>query len=101
MRYFVKIYRYRGDYSALVPDLPGCTAAADTVEEARRLIARAIGLHLELMRKHGESIPKPGKHHELDADDVAAEALGTWVEAERRRPRVAPRKRSTTISGKR
>jgi predicted RNase H-like HicB family nuclease len=44
MRFLVKIYHYKRCYSAMVPDLPGCIAAAGTSEECRRLIAEAMGL---------------------------------------------------------
>ena len=50
MRFLVGIYHADGNYSAMVPDLPGCVAAGDTVEEVRKLIAEGITLHLELMR---------------------------------------------------
>jgi predicted RNase H-like HicB family nuclease len=42
-----------------VPDLPGCIAAGDTLEEVRRLVAEAIAVHLEGMREDGEPIPEP------------------------------------------
>jgi predicted RNase H-like HicB family nuclease len=46
-------------YSAYVPDLPGCVAAGDSVEEVERLIREAIPLHVESLRAHGESVPPP------------------------------------------
>lgn len=46
-------------YSAYVPDLPGCVAAASTLEETRRLIKEAIEFHIEGMRMSGEVIPEP------------------------------------------
>ena len=48
-----------GSYSAYVPDLPGCVACGDSVEEARRLIEEAVALHIESLRKHGEPVPSP------------------------------------------
>ena len=47
------------NWSAYVPDLPGCIAAAATREETEKLIAEAIALHLELMREDGDPIPAP------------------------------------------
>jgi len=35
-----------GSYSAVCPELPGCTSAGDTEEEARRNIQEAIQLYL-------------------------------------------------------
>lgn len=46
-------------YSAWVPDLPGCVAAADTREECEQLIREGIVLHLAGMRQGGEPIPEP------------------------------------------
>ena len=59
MRYAVVIEKGPTSVGAYVPDLPGCVAVADTVDEARRLIADAIQVHLEGMREDGEPIPTP------------------------------------------
>lgn len=48
------------NWSAYVPDLPGCVAAADDRAKASRLIREAIALHLELLQEHGDQIPTPG-----------------------------------------
>ena len=58
-RYAVIIESGPNNYSAYVPDLPGCVTAGDTVEEVRQLIQEAIEFHLEGMRLHGEPIPEP------------------------------------------
>ena len=85
MRFLVRIYHYGNSYSAMVPDLPGCVAAGDSVEEVRELIAEAIGLHLDLMRKSGEKIPVPAKHFDLDDADIEEGELITWVKLQRRK----------------
>lgn len=59
MRYAVVVEKAKGNYSAYVPDLPGCIAVGDTVEEIQQQIQEAIEFHLEGMREHGEVIPKP------------------------------------------
>lgn len=82
MRFPVRIFAYGGSYSSLVPDLPGCVAAADSVEEVRDLIAEAIALHLELMRQTGEPIPVPSRRLDLDIDDLEDGELCTWVEVD-------------------
>jgi len=51
-------------YSAHVPDLPGCVAAAPTLEETRELIREAIEFHIEGMRINGDAIPEPTPHIE-------------------------------------
>ncbi|MBI4579596.1 MAG: type II toxin-antitoxin system HicB family antitoxin [Planctomycetes bacterium] len=48
-----------GSYSAYVPDLPGCVSCGDTRDEARRLIAEAVDLHIDSLRRHGEPVPPP------------------------------------------
>lgn len=48
-----------GSYGAWCPDLPGCVAAADDLDECLQLMREAIEFHLEGMRLHGEPIPKP------------------------------------------
>ncbi|HEV3078614.1 MAG TPA: type II toxin-antitoxin system HicB family antitoxin [Gemmataceae bacterium] len=80
MRYPVMIRRTRTGYSADVPDFPGCIAAAKTVESTRRSIAKAIGLHLELMRESGERIPAPTRRIHFSPADSDGEEFCTWVE---------------------
>ncbi len=51
-------------FSAYVPDLPGCVAAASTLEETRELIKEAIEFHIEGMRMNGDAVPEPTRHVE-------------------------------------
>lgn len=64
MRYAVVIEESENDYSAYVPDLPGCIATGDTVAETERLISEAIELHLAGMKEDGLAIPSPSSHVE-------------------------------------
>jgi predicted RNase H-like HicB family nuclease len=82
MRFLVRVYRYGGNYSAMVPDLPGCIAAADTVEEVLTLMTEAVALHLDLMQQGGETIPTPTKQVDLNIDDLEEGELCTWVEVD-------------------
>ena len=60
MRQYTVIYeRGEQNWSAYVPDLPGCIATAATREELEHLIREAIQFHLEGMRLHGEPLPEP------------------------------------------
>jgi len=59
MRYAVVIEKAVKNYSAYVPDLPGCVATGATLEEVEREIKEAIRFHLDGMRQDGEPIPKP------------------------------------------
>jgi predicted RNase H-like HicB family nuclease len=59
MRYAVLFEKTNTGYSAYVPDLPGCIAAGDTLEETAQLMREAIGFHLDGMREDGDPIPEP------------------------------------------
>jgi predicted RNase H-like HicB family nuclease len=80
-RYPVILHRTKTGYSASVPDLPGCIAAAKSLTGTSKLIAEAIGLHLELLRESGEKIPKPSRSFEFKADEFSNDEFCTWVEA--------------------
>ena len=64
MRYAVVIEEARGNYSAYVPDLPGCIATGETVAEVQQLIREAIELHISGMREDGLAIPPPSSQVE-------------------------------------
>lgn len=64
MRYAVVIEQAGENYSAYVPDLPGCVATGATLEEVERQIREALEFHLEGMRQDGLPIPKPSSRVE-------------------------------------
>ena len=59
MRYAVVIESGGNNYSAYVPDLPGCVATGDTVERVRENLREAVRMHLDGMRQDGQPIPPP------------------------------------------
>jgi predicted RNase H-like HicB family nuclease len=59
MRYAVVIEKAAGNYSAYVPDLPGCVAAGDTVAAVESEIREAIRFHIEGLRADGIVVPLP------------------------------------------
>ncbi|HUN98465.1 MAG TPA: type II toxin-antitoxin system HicB family antitoxin [Bradyrhizobium sp.] len=59
MQYAVVFEKAHDNWSAFVPDLPGCVTTGKTLEETRRLIAEAIEFHIEGMIRHGETVPEP------------------------------------------
>ena len=59
MRYAVVIEKADGNYSAYVPDLPGCVATGDTPKEAEEEIREAIRFHIEGLKEDGLPAPKP------------------------------------------
>ncbi len=58
-RFVVLIEAGAESYSAYVPDLPGCIAAADSREEVEALIREGVALYLETLRDRDEPIPAP------------------------------------------
>ncbi len=59
MRYAIVIESAGANFSAYVPDLPGCIATGATAAEVETLIREAIEFHLEGMKEDGSPIPPP------------------------------------------
>ena len=59
MKYAVVIEVAGTNFSAYVPDLPGCTATGRTIEETENEIRAAIQFHLEGMKEDNQPIPEP------------------------------------------
>ena len=70
MRYAVVIEKAAQNYSAYVPDLPGCIATGETVSDVQEMIREAIEDHLAGLREDGTPIPPPLS--QVDYIDVAA-----------------------------
>lgn len=64
MLYAVVIEKAAANYSAYVPDLPGCIATGGTCEDAEQQIREAIVLHLEGLREDGMPVPPSSSHVE-------------------------------------
>ncbi|WP_330202643.1 type II toxin-antitoxin system HicB family antitoxin [Cyanobacterium sp. Dongsha4] len=59
MRYAIIIEKALSNYSAYCPDLPGCVATGNTMEEIKKEMADAISFHLEGLREENLPIPLP------------------------------------------
>jgi predicted RNase H-like HicB family nuclease len=59
MRYLVVVERTGNNYSAYVPDLPGCIATGATAEDVQQNIREAIAMHMEGLREDGLPVPAP------------------------------------------
>jgi predicted RNase H-like HicB family nuclease len=59
MRYAMIIEQGEQNYSAYLPDLPGCIATGNSIEELKQRMSEAIELHLRGMREDGLPIPDP------------------------------------------
>ena len=68
MRYAVVIEKAEGNYSAYVPDLPGCVATGDTVKAVEIEIRDAIRFHIDGLKQDGLPVP-------------AATSIADYVEA--------------------
>ncbi|MBK5970978.1 MULTISPECIES: type II toxin-antitoxin system HicB family antitoxin [Thiorhodovibrio] len=70
MRYAIVIEKSDSNFSAYVPDLPGCIATGTTVAEVESEIREAITFHLEGMREDG--MPPPMPQSQVEYVDIAA-----------------------------
>jgi len=57
MRYAIVIEKADNNYSAYVPDLPGCVTTGKTIDEVERNIKEAVEFHLEGLKEDGLPIP--------------------------------------------
>jgi predicted RNase H-like HicB family nuclease len=64
MQYAIVIEQTTSNYSAYVPDLPGCVATASTIEELEACMREAIRIHLNGLREDGLPIPQPASRVE-------------------------------------
>jgi predicted RNase H-like HicB family nuclease len=58
-RYAIVVEKAGSNYSAYVPDLPGCIATGATRRETERRLREAIEIHVQGLREDGVPIPKP------------------------------------------
>ena len=59
MQYAMIVEKGERNYSAYFPDLPGCVATGQTLEELKQAMREALELHLRGMREDGVPIPEP------------------------------------------
>lgn len=67
MRYAIVIENSGKNYSAYVPDLPGCIATGDTMDGVKTEIAKAIRFHIDGMVEDGLDVPAPTSNVEYIA----------------------------------
>jgi predicted RNase H-like HicB family nuclease len=83
VRYFPAIVEKSSDgYGVFFPDLPGCTSAGATVQEAALNAEEALQAHIELTMEHGEAIPEPSTLDEIEVDADVVEAARILVRAD-------------------
>ncbi len=59
MRYAVVIEKAENNFSAYVPDLPGCVATGATVDAVEAEIREAIRFHIDGLKDDGIAVPPP------------------------------------------
>jgi predicted RNase H-like HicB family nuclease len=75
-RYVVVLEQATRNYSAYVPDLPGCVATGASIEEAVTAIREAMALHIQAMRRDRESVPPPRTRLADPGIDLSEDAVG-------------------------
>ena len=73
MRYAIVIERAGSNYSAYVPDPPGCAGSRASQREVEILLREAIELHIAGMREDNQPVPEPSSHVEYLDVEVAAQ----------------------------
>lgn len=58
-RYAIVVEKAESSYAAYVPDLPGCVATGDTVEETEHRLRQAVEVHVQGLREDGLPVPEP------------------------------------------
>ena len=80
MHYIAYLHKTRkSDYGVSFPDLPGCITAGRTLEEARRMAAEALALHVEGLPEDGETLPEPSTLDGLVRDPALKDAVAFLV----------------------
>jgi predicted RNase H-like HicB family nuclease len=80
MDYIAYLHKDRNsDYGVSFPDFPGCITAGKTLEEAHRMAAQALALHIAGMVEDGEEIPAPSTLDALAKDPARKDAVAFLV----------------------
>jgi predicted RNase H-like HicB family nuclease len=83
MRYFSAIIEKSSDgYGVFFPDLPGCTSAGATVQEAALNAEEALQAHIDLSVEHGDTIPEPSTLDQITVDPDVVESARILVRAD-------------------
>ncbi len=75
------------DFGVEFPDCPGCVTAGITLDDARRMAAEALLLHVEGMGEDGAPVPEPSGLYEIPANPHYADTVAVLIDVPTRRPR--------------
>ena len=59
LKYLIVIEKANHNYSTYLPDVPGCIATGETIEEAKKNITEALAMHMQGLVEDGLSSPEP------------------------------------------
>ncbi len=80
MDYIAYLHKdHDSDFGVSFPDFPGCVTAGRTLEEARRMAAEALALHIEGMIEDGELVPEPSNLDAVENDQNMRGAVAVLV----------------------
>src|ERR1700731_1417606 len=89
MEYIAYLHKdNKSDFGVSFPDFPGCVTAGKTLEEARRMAAEALALHIEGILEDGEKIPPPSSLDQIAGDPAMAGAVAFLVSVEKPRDKT-------------
>jgi predicted RNase H-like HicB family nuclease len=80
--YVAIIERGKKSFGAFFPDVPGCTSAGATAQEAAANAEQALQGHLTLCLEHGEALPEPTPLDQIPTDPDVDEAARVLVRFE-------------------
>ena len=80
MDYIAYLHKDRNsDFGVSFPDFPGCITAGKTLDEAHRMAAEALALHIAGMVEDGDTIPAPSALDALADDPARKDAVAFLV----------------------
>ena len=89
MEYIAYLHKEKkSDYGVSFPDFPGCITAGRTLEEARRMAAEVLAVHIQGMVEDGMAVPEASKLDDLESDPDLRQGVAVLVTAESPEKRV-------------
>lgn len=83
VRYYPAIIEQAEDgYGVFFPDLPGCTSAGASLQEAARNAEEALQGHIDVTAEHGETVPDPSELDRIVTEPDVVEVGRILVRAE-------------------
>ena len=80
MDYIAYLHKDKGsDFGVSFPDFPGCITAGKTLDEAHRMAAEALALHIAGMVEDREEVPAPSMLDALADDPAMKDAVAFLV----------------------